>query len=67
MKAEDYPFAKELIIDTEGQIRKVIIDFSDYQRFLEAIEDEGLTLAMMEAKEETPLSLDEALVELEKE
>lgn len=67
MKAEDYPFAKELIIDTEGKIRKVIIDFSDYQRFLEAIEDEGLTLAMMEVKEETPLSLDEALAELEKE
>ncbi|MFB8791451.1 MAG: hypothetical protein U7123_22090 [Potamolinea sp.] len=67
MKAEDYPFAKELIIDTEGQIRKVIIDFSDYQRLLEAIEDEGLTLAMMQVKNEVPLSLEQALAELEKE
>lgn len=67
MKAEDYPFAKELIIDTEGHIRKVVIDFSDYQRLLEAIEDEGLTLAMMQVKNEVPLSLEQALAELEKE
>jgi hypothetical protein len=64
---EEYPFAKELITDTEGYVRKVVIDFSDYQRLLELIEDEGLTLAMMEVKDETPLSLDEALAELEKE
>jgi type III secretion system FlhB-like substrate exporter len=64
---EEYPFAKELITDTEGHVRKVVIDFSDYQRLLELIEDEGLTLAMMEVKDETPLSLDEALAELEKE
>lgn len=59
-------FAKELIVDTSGHIRKVVIDINDYQRLLEAIEDEGLTLAMMEAKDEIPLSLDEALAELEK-
>ena len=67
MKAEDYPFVKELITDTEGTIQKVVIDFSDYQRLLEAMEDEGLVLAMMEVKDETPLNLDEALAELEKE
>lgn len=66
MNAEDYPFVKELITDTEGTIRKVVIDFSDYQRLVEAIEDEGLVRAMMEVKEETPLNLDEALAELEK-
>lgn len=64
---QEYPFAKELIADTEGHVRKVVIDFSDYQRMLELIEDEGLTLAMMEVKDETPLSLDEALKELEQE
>ncbi|MBD1940319.1 hypothetical protein [Microcoleus sp. FACHB-68] len=67
MKAENYPFARELIVDTEGHIRKVVIDFNDYQRLLEAIEDEGLIRAMMEVKDETPLTLDEALAELEKE
>jgi RelB Antitoxin alpha helical domain len=67
MKAEDYPFVKELIIDTKGNIQKVVINFSDYQRLLEAMEDEGLVLAMMEVKDETPLNLDEALAELEKE
>jgi len=61
MKADEYPFARELITDTEGNIRKVVIDFSDYQRLLEAIEDEGLALAMMEVKDETPLNLDDAL------
>lgn len=67
MKADEYPFAKELITDIEGNIRKVVLDFSDYQRLLEAIEDEGLALAMMEVKDETPLNLNDALAELEKE
>ncbi len=65
MKAEDYPVAKELVIDIEGHIRKVIIEFSDHQRLLEAIEDEGLILAMTEVKDEIPLNLNEALAELE--
>ncbi|MFB2878505.1 hypothetical protein [Floridanema aerugineum] len=66
MKAEDFPFVKELIVDTEGTIQKVAIDFSDYLHLLEAIEDEGLIRAMNEVKGETPLTLDEALAELEK-
>ncbi|MBW4592062.1 MAG: hypothetical protein KME46_03815 [Brasilonema angustatum HA4187-MV1] len=67
MKANKYPFAQELITDTEGNIQKVVIDFDDYQRLLEAIEDEGLILAMKEVQDETPLNLNEALAELEKE
>ncbi len=67
MKADKYPFARELITDTEGNIQKVVIDFNDYQRLLEAIEDEGLILAMKAVQDETPLSLNEALAELEKE
>lgn len=67
VKAEDYPFAQELIIDTEGHIRKVILNFNDYLQILEALEDEGLIRAMMEVKDEKPLSLEEAQAELEKE
>ena len=67
MKTQDYPFVKELITDTEGTIQKVVIDFSDYQHLLEAMEDQGLVRAMIEVKDETPLNLDEALVEVEKE
>ena len=67
MKTDKYPFAQKLITDTEGNIRKVVIDFHDYQRLLEAIEDEGLILPMKEVQDETPLSLNEALAELEKE
>lgn len=67
MKADKYPFARELITDTEGNIRKVVIDFNDYQRLLSAIEDEGLILVMKEVQDETSLSFNEALAELEKE
>ncbi|MEH2360645.1 hypothetical protein [Nostoc sp.] len=67
MKADKYPFAQELITDTEGNIRKVVIDFHDYQGLLEAVEDEGLILAMKEVQDEKPLNLEEALAELDKE
>ena len=67
MQANQYPFAQELITDIEGNIRKVVIDFQDYLRLIEAIEDEGLILAMKEVENEKPLNIDEALAELEKE
>ncbi|MCC5615023.1 hypothetical protein LC605_08015 [Nostoc sp. CHAB 5836] len=67
MKIDQYPFAQELITDTQGNIRKVIIDFPDYLRLLEVIEDEGLILAIKEVQQETPLNINEALAELERE
>lgn len=66
MQANKYPFVQELITDIEGNIRKVVIDFPDYLQLLEALEDEGLILAMKEVENETPLNLDAALAELEK-
>lgn len=62
MTTSPYPFAQELITDTQGNIRKVIIDFQDYLRLLEAIEDEGLILAIKEVQQETPLNINEAMV-----
>ncbi|WP_293069744.1 MULTISPECIES: hypothetical protein [unclassified Moorena] len=62
-----YPLAQELIADNQGNIQKVLIDFQDYKRLIESFEDEGLYRAMMEVKDETPLSLEEALAELDKE
>ncbi|PSB03284.1 hypothetical protein [Merismopedia glauca] len=67
MEVEQYPFVRELIADTEGNIQQVVLDFNDYQHLLEAIEDESLILAMKEVQNETPLSISEALAELEKE
>jgi hypothetical protein len=67
MNAKDYPFAQELITDTQGHVQKVVISFSDYERLIEMLEDEGLYRAMMEVKDETPLSFEEALAELEQE
>ncbi|WP_287267124.1 MULTISPECIES: hypothetical protein [unclassified Moorena] len=64
---KDYPLAQELIADNKGNIEKVLIDFQDYERLIESFEDEGLYRAMMEVKDETPLSLEEALAELDKE
>ncbi|ACK70891.1 conserved hypothetical protein [Gloeothece citriformis PCC 7424] len=65
MGVKDYPLAQELITDSQGQILKVVINFQDYERIIEAIEDEGLYRAMMKVKDETPLSIEEALAELE--
>ena len=67
MQADKYPFAQELITDIQGNIRKVVMDFQEYLRLLEALEDEGLIIAMKEVENETPLNLDEALAELEQE
>ena len=67
MKIEDYPLAKELVFDAEGNISQVILNYTDYQYLLDALEDRGLLLAMAEVKHEQPLSLQEALTELEKE
>lgn len=63
MQTNQYPFAQELITDIEGNIRKVVIDFQDYLRLIEAIEYEGLILAMKEVENETPLNFDEALAD----
>ncbi|MEW6234906.1 MAG: hypothetical protein AB1656_05925 [Candidatus Omnitrophota bacterium] len=62
-----YPYAKEFITDAKGHIVKVVIDWEEYLTLIEALEDEGLLRAMKEAKNEIPLSLDQALRELEKE
>ncbi|MGD1875684.1 MAG: hypothetical protein ACFB02_21860 [Mastigocoleus sp.] len=67
MQADKYPFAKELVTDTEGNVLSVVIDFNDYQRLTAAIEDKGLISAMKEVQAEKPLTLNEALAELEKE
>lgn len=67
MKIKEYPFAKELIFDGTGNISQVILDFSDYEILLEAMEDEGLSRAMMEVKDEISLDMETALAELERE
>jgi hypothetical protein len=67
MNIKDYPLAQELIIDSQGHIQQVILNFEDYQQMIENYEDTGLYRAMMDVKDETPLSLEEALIALEKE
>jgi hypothetical protein len=61
---ENYPFAQEFITDSNGQIRKVILDIQDYHQLLEMLEDEGLYRAMNEVRSEIPLDRATALVEL---
>lgn len=62
---EQYPFAQEFITDAQGQVQKVILNIADYLKLLEALEDEGLYLAMQDVRHETPLSLDDARQALE--
>jgi hypothetical protein len=67
MTNNNYPFAQELITDTQGNIRKVILNFEDYQHLLESLEDEALYQAMKSTINETPMSKEEALKALEEE
>jgi hypothetical protein len=67
MKTQKYPFAKDSIFDGAGKVSQVVIDFSDYELLLEAMEDEALSLAMMEVKDEISLDIETALAELESE
>jgi uncharacterized protein (DUF1330 family) len=67
MKHNNYPFAQELITDTQGNIRKVVINFEDYQHLLEILEDEALYQAMKTTTNETPMNRSEALKALEEE
>lgn len=67
ISSENYPFVKEFIVDTTGEVDKVVMDLSDYQRLLEFLEDEGLYRAILEVQDEMSLSLNEALQELERE
>ncbi len=67
MKNTNYPFAQELITDTQGNIRQVILNFEDYQQLLETLEDEALYQAMEITISETPMNQDEALKALEEE
>lgn len=66
MKVNEYPFVQEFVTDSSGQIRKVILQVEDYQRLLEALEDEGLYRAMQEAAAEQPLSLEAASTAIER-
>lgn len=61
----NYPFAQELITDTQGNISKVIINFDDYQHLLEILEDQALYKAMKITEHETPMTREEALKQLE--
>ena len=67
MNIKDYPLAQELIIDNQGHIQQVIVNFEDYQQMIETYEDTELYRAMIAVKDEIPLSIEEALIELEKE
>lgn len=63
----NYPFAQELITDTQGNIRQVVLNFEDYQQLLEKLEDEALYQAMKTTLNEISMNRDEALKALEEE
>ena len=67
MNSTNYPFAQELITDTQGNVCKVVLTVEDYQHLLEAIEDEALYQAMKTTADEIPMNQGEALKLLEEE
>ncbi len=62
-----YPFAQEFITDSHGKICKVILNIDDYEKLLEALADETLYQNMTAVRHEIPLTLDQALQELNSE
>ncbi|GEM_PF-2846266 len=56
--------AKEYITDANGRIIKVVLDWEEYKKMIAILEDEGLYRAMMEVKDEVPLRVEEASLEL---
>ena len=62
----EYPFAKELITNTRGQVHKVVLDFRSDRRLIAEVEDAGLYRAMKRAAREKPLTREQALEALEK-
>lgn len=64
--SKTYPYVDELITNSEGQVVKVVLPIEEYQRLIDALEDEGLLRAMRDVQEEPGLSIEEALSELEK-
>ena len=65
--AEYYPFVREFIVDSAGEVDKVIMNLADYHRLIEHIEDEGLYQAILAVKDERSLNLEEALELLDQE
>lgn len=64
IQESDYPFVQEFVTDNRGQVHKVVLQVEDYQRLLEALEDEGLYQLMQEVRHEVALNLDAALQDL---
>lgn len=64
---DSYPYALELVTDSNGQVTKVIIPVDRYLEMIEQLEDEGLLRAMNETEFETPMSKEEAIQELNRE
>ena len=65
MNNSNYPFAQELITDTQGNISQVVLNFDDDRQLLEGLEDEALGRAMKTIINETPMSRESALKALE--
>lgn len=64
--SREYPFAKELITNTRGQVSKVILGYRHYRQLLELVEDAGLDRAMRTVAQEKPLTRRQALQALAK-
>ncbi len=64
---EQYPFAKEVIKDENGNVTDIVLEREQYFRLIEELEDEGLYRAMKEVENEKPMSIEEALKQLEDE
>lgn len=55
---------KSFIVDDDGEVQSVILDYKSYQRIEELLLDYGMLKAMEEVAEEEEIDLKEAKVQL---
>jgi hypothetical protein len=52
--------SKSFIVDKDGAVKSVILDYKEYQKLEEILLDEGLAQAMRETADDEEVDLDEA-------
>jgi hypothetical protein len=61
----EFPWIKEYLVRPDGEVDKVILDYTAFRALLDELEDRGLSRAMAQAVDEVPIPREEALRQIE--
>ena len=65
LPSDEFPWIRDYLVRADGEVEKVVLDYSAFRMLIEDLEDRALTRAMASTAGETPVSREEALRELE--